>query len=143
MTKIASLKQQLIDIEQKLNLDQHNDLEHAHIRISSVKSTKGNSKAKISSSSEKDDKYYKKYVEAKKRIESLEEELKNEKQKNKELQKQVKEYQGKAIIKEKTLAQIKKLQEDYEILIKSFNYSEEIRKKQKKIIKKLSYITNK
>lgn len=156
MTKIAELRKELIELDKRLNVD--NDIisdtesprEYIAVRSSSVKSPqvksphniqKDNPKTSIDSKkvkSKQNNNYYKKYTASQSRINELEVELKNEKYKNKVLQKQVKEYQSKPVISEQTLAQIKKLQDDYEVLVKSFNCSEEIRKKQQKIIKRLT-----
>lgn len=80
----------------------------------------------------------KKYAESKQLAQKLELELFSEKQRNRELRQRVKQCDQKQQVDEKTMAEIRKLKDDYEVLVKSFKCSEQIRQKQKEIIKQLT-----
>ena len=78
------------------------------------------------------------YKDSKQKVDRLKSDLEDEKSKNNELRRQINECEKKLHLNTKVIYKIKKLKDDYEILAKSFRYSEQIRNKQKDIIQVLN-----
>ena len=77
-------------------------------------------------------------TESKEKADKLEIDLQLEKQKNKRLKQQIEECEKNLSLNAKMRDKVKNFKEEYEVLVKSFKYSEQIRKKQQNIIRVLT-----
>ena len=103
----------------------------------SLSASKAGTKDRFMESLERSPHIMDRYIAARNKTKDLQTELLRQRQKNHQYKAKIDSFTNKDTIIENILSQIKNLRSDYEILVKSFEHSERIRKEQKKIITEL------